>query len=582
VSERASSFEGVAVPIAVLEEAPLFAGLGPAELAGVASAMRFRSFEAGAVICREGEPGDSMFVIVGGLVHLLASLAEEPQVRTRSIFDEGRLVGRLRSRDVLGTGALITGEPRSATARAAVDTDVLELGRDDFRALIARFPAILENLTGILTRQLAEATSRHARTVRRGEAVALVAAPGHETLVAEAIGAATAAGARPVAVLDAGASLAAALERLDPLLRDSGTVLVTHPLDGAELPQLLSHVDRTVALAGTQEEAERIGRLAAHHGVKGQPVEVVLGAGVELPAAGGDAVRAVGALGDAAWLGRHLARAKLGLALGAGGAKGYAHVGALAVLEEAGYAVDAVAGSSIGAVVGAYIALGMRAEEIDRTLRERFDEENVAAMFKLALSGGSTGLETMERLVRETTGERTFADLGIPFAAMTVDLDARAPAPITEGPLWEALMAATALAGMFPPRATDGRRLIDGLALVPVPSTTAYELGADVVVSVNLMPRETLAAWPGQPPPPPPAESRGVRMLETILEVMDLAQLEGSNRHAELADVVLNPRFGPSTWRDFQLADLFYEAGAQAAREALPALAALARPQGWS
>lgn len=578
MSERANSFEGVAVPIAVLEEAPLFAGLGPGELAGVASAMRFRSFEAGAVICREGEPGDSMFVIVGGLVHLLASMAEEPEVRTRSIFDEGRLVGKLRSGDDVGTGALITGEPRSATARAAVDTDVLELGRDDFRALIARFPVMLENLTGILTRRLAEATSRHARTVRRGEAVALVAAPAHQTQAAEAISAATAASVRPVAVLDAEASLAAALDRLDPLLRDSGTVLLTYPLDGAELPQLLSQVDRTVALLGTQQDAERIGPVAAQHGVKGQPVEVVLGAGVELPASGGDALRAVGALDDAAWLGRHLARTKLGLALGAGGAKGYALVGALHVLEEAGYRIDCVSGSSIGAIVGTWIALGMGAAEIEVAMRSTFTAEVVAETMKMGL-GGSTGHARMVELVREMTAGRTFEDTLIPLAIMTADLTDRAPRALRRGPLDEALLAATALAGVYPPHELDGHRLVDGLALDPVPTSAVIEDGADVTVSVNLIPRETLPAWPGKPAPDAEEPKRRPGMLDTLLEVMDLAQLDTSERNAALADVVITPRFGPGTWRDFELADLFLAAGREAAAEQMPALRSLARPQ---
>src|SRR4051794_3799716 len=201
--QRANSFEGIAVPTAVLEETALFEGLAAPELFEVAAVMRFRSFEAGTAICREGQPGDSMFVVVGGLVHLLRSLAHEPEVRTRSIFDEGRLVGKLRSGEVFGTGALITGEPRSATAKAAVDTDLLELGRDDFRALIARFPRMLENLTAILTRRLAEATSRHAGAGRRGEAVALVADP---SLRSSVTAAATAASPTSVAVLDGDAS----------------------------------------------------------------------------------------------------------------------------------------------------------------------------------------------------------------------------------------------------------------------------------------------------------------------------------------------------------------------------------------
>lgn len=580
--ERANSFEGVAVPTAVLEETALFEGLSPSELFDVAAVMRFRSFEAGAVISREGELADSMFVVVDGLVHLLASLVHEPEVRTRSIFDEGRLVGKLRSGEVFGSGALITGEPRSATAKAALDTDLLELGRDDFRALIARFPRVLENLTAILTRRLAEATSRHARGGRRGEAVALVAEP---SLRPGATAAATAASPGSVAVLDGDASLADALDQLDLLLRDNATVIVTYSLEGDELPQLLRHVDRTVAQLGSQEEADRLGPIAARHGVKGQPIEVVLAPGVELPPSAGDALTAVhAAAGDdadeLAWLGRHLARAKLGLALGAGGAKGYALVGALYALEEAGYRIDCVSGSSIGAIVGTWIAFGMDAAAIDSEMRSTFTPEVVAETLKISMGGGSSGHKRMVELVRDLAAGRSFDDTLIPLAIMTADLTDRAARPLREGPLDEALLAATALAGVFPPHVLDGHRLVDGLALDPVPTSALIEDGADVTVSVNLIPRETLEAWPGQAAPElEEPRRRRPGMLDTLLEVMDLAQLDTSERNAGLADVAITPRFGPGNWRDFELADLFLVAGREAAEEQLAALRSLARPQ---
>ena len=102
--------------------------------------------------------------------------------------------------------------------------------------------------------------------------------------------------------------------------------------------------------------------------------------------------------------------------------------------------------------------------------------------------------------------------------------------------------------------------------------------GADIMVSVNLMARETLARWPGDDvePEEEPARKR-YRMLDTLLEVMDLAQLDTSVRDAALADVTVTPRFGPGGWRDFELADRFWEAGRIAARRELPALRALAQ-----
>jgi predicted acylesterase/phospholipase RssA len=131
---------------------------------------------------------------------------------------------------------------------------------------------------------------------------------------------------------------------------------------------------------------------------------------------------------------------------------------------------------------------------------------------------------------------------------------------------------------MFPPYERDGERLVDGLALVPVPTDAVVEAGADVTVSVDIMGGEPLPAWPGEAPPQEERKEARARMLDTILEVMDLAQHDSSARHAARADVPVTPRFGPSTWRDFHLADLFLEAGRQAAEEQLPALRALARP----
>ena len=160
---------------------------------------------------------------------------------------------------------------------------------------------------------------------------------------------------------------------------------------------------------------------------------------------------------------------------------------------------------------------------------------------------------------------------------MAVDLNDRAPFPQREGPIWEAQLAALSVAGVFPPQERNGHRLVDGIALVPVPTTSVLEDGADVVVSVNLMSAEVLERWPGLPEPEAaPAKKKG--MLDTILEAMDLSQLDTSVRHAGLADVTITPRFGPADWRDFHLADLFLEAGRAAALEQLPALQALSNP----
>lgn len=497
-----------------LGRSPLFEGLSDEEIEEVVASMRPVCFDAGDAICREGESGTTLFVLVEGVADVLHPGGEGTEVR-------------LHPGDVIGEMAVVSSEARSATVLAAAPTKALELDQPAFAELLPRRPLLAANVSRIVSRRLARTRLRQRR--EHGEAVALVLDESDAGLLPEIVAATEAASPRPVTLVDGAGDPAA----IDAVVAAGGLALVHASSDGVG-----EHVRRVVVAGDVLDDRHR----------------------------------------DVAWLGRHLAGTKLGLALGAGGAKGYAHVGALEVLEEAGYVVDCVAGASIGAIVGALLALGLPAGEIDTRLRRVFSPERVERMFKLGFSGAPT--ELVAEAFREATEDATFDDLVIPLSVMTVDLVDRRPAPITDGPLWQALVAATALAGMYPPYERDGQRLVDGLALVPVPTGAAVELGADVTLSVNILNRDTLDAWPGDvdlPEPPPPA--RGSMMLDTMLEVMDLSQLESSIRHAELADVAVSPRFGPASWRDFHLADLFLEAGRQAARDQLALLHSMARPQ---
>jgi NTE family protein len=556
--------------IRALGLSPLFEGLADDALEEIEAVMRRREFEPRDVLCEAGEPGDNLLLIESGLARVVLGDAA------------GRTVAKLRRGDLVGEMSLVTNEPRTATVVAALPTTALELDRDHFAAVLADHPAILANLNKILSAKLAETTARVGEGAPHGEAVALLVGPGAAGFVDDLLAATEAVSARPVASIDARDSLESALGSLDAVLAEHATAIVVANSDEERLPLLAEAVDRTVALVRDERELDRLVD-ALGGDAAGQPLDAIVLAESASPVAG--AVRVVPVDGgeiaadERAWIARHLTRTKLGLALGAGGAKGYAHVGVLQVLEEAGYRVDYVAGSSIGGIVGAALALGMDSSGVDATMRQTFRPEVVDQIFKLSLTGSSTGLETMTQVLREATDDRSFADLEIPLAVMAVDLNGQEAAPLLSGPLWEALVAGTALAGIFPPFEQNGRRLVDGLALVPVPTDATRDLGADIVVSVNIISRQVLPAWPGELPQAEKPKGARARMLDTLLEVMDLAQLDSSERHAARADVAITPRFGPSSWRDFHLADLFLEAGRIAAQEQLPALQALANPQ---
>ncbi len=552
-------------PFAALERSALFAGLGHKEVMDLTFTMRPRSFATGEEIAQAGSPAERVHVITSGLV--------------RAVALPGRPGGaKRRMGEAIGAASVLTGEPHPETVVALMPTETLSLERDEFTALLERVPAIERNVARIVYRRFAHTLRREAGAGERGEAVALVVSEGLTGAIDAVVAAARSASALGVAVLDTREGLDAALEQVDGALADHGTVLLVARAEGRSAPLLGEHTDRVVALV------ERPGEVAGLDSGGAEPQLFVAGPATDAPgvvrtvARGDDAAAAGIPPADVAWLGRHLTRTKVGLALGAGGAKGFAHIGALAVLEEDGYTIDYVSGASIGAIVGTFIALGHGAGEIDTLLRETFSPEVVAEVFQISLAGTSTGLELLTRLLRETTGERTFDDVEIPLTLMSADLTNLRPAPLRDGTLWEALLAATALAGMFPPRERDGARLVDGVALVPVPTGALLEDGADVTVAVNLMSRDTLEAWPGEPDPEPEPDKIGSRFLATLLEVMDLMQLDESIRHAELADVTVTPRFGPSTWRDFDLADRFAASGRLAMEEQLPALRAIARP----
>jgi predicted acylesterase/phospholipase RssA len=122
------------------------------------------------------------------------------------------------------------------------------------------------------------------------------------------------------------------------------------------------------------------------------------------------------------------------------------------------------------------------------------------------------------------------------------------------------------------------QRLVDGICLVPVPTLAVREMRADIVVSIDLLAKETLAAWPASIPDRPASPRKNGGNLNPVVETLMMLQSDTSARNAASGDIVLTPRFAPSSWRDFHLADLFRDAGREAMKTRLPALARLAKP----
>src|SRR5262245_30221747 len=182
---------------------------------------------------------------------------------------------------------------------------------------------------------------------------------------------------------------------------------------------------------------------------------------------------------------RRVQRRRLGIALGAGGARGLAHVGVLQTLSEAGISIGAIAGTSSGALVGAVYAAG-QLENFERRMRDvRWNE--VLSLFDPALprSGLVSAARALERFA-PGLGDWRIEDLPIPFTAIAVDLVTGREIAIRQGRLFDAIRASITVPGIFVPRLASGQLLVDGALRNPVPVSALAELGADVRVAVNL------------------------------------------------------------------------------------------------
>lgn len=178
-------------------------------------------------------------------------------------------------------------------------------------------------------------------------------------------------------------------------------------------------------------------------------------------------------------------RPPIGLALGGGVARGWAHIGAIRALVEAGIRPDIIAGTSIGALVGAAYIVG----ELD-TIETWATSLNRRRMISyMDIRWGGSGLMRGERLakvLRHYLGKYNIEDLDRKFAAVTCDLRTGYEVWLQNGPLVPALRASYALPGAFEPVVIDGRHMIDGALVNPVPVSTCRALGAHIVIAVSL------------------------------------------------------------------------------------------------
>ncbi len=291
------------------------------------------------------------------------------------------------------------------------------------------------------------------------------------------------------------------------------------------------------------------------------------------------------------------ARPKIGLVLSGGGARGLAHIGVLRVLQENRIPVDAIAATSMGAIVGGAYAAGLTPDQMQRAVleadwnqllaaqpprpelhwRRKLDDGRNLSRIEFGLgrdglslpSGALAGQELEEFLRRLTAGVQDVNDLRrlpIPFVAVATDLETGAEVELRTAPLSQAMRASMSIPGVFAPVAHEGRLLADGGIVANLPVGAARKLGAQVIIAVNV----------GTPLAPRRALGTAFGAAQQMLNILTERNVEASKRELRAADILIEPDFGAMTIADFARAERIIALGERAAREALGRLRALA------
>jgi NTE family protein len=247
-------------------------------------------------------------------------------------------------------------------------------------------------------------------------------------------------------------------------------------------------------------------------------------------------------------------RAGIGIALGGGFARGFAHLGVLQVLEQNRIPISCIAGTSVGSILGAAYASGAPLARIIATCRTlKFRDIGRWSVSRLGLASN----HRLGDLIDRVFDSQHFEDLRIPLAVVATDLNNGEPVVLTHGNLKDAIRASCAFPGLFEPVNIGTRCLVDGGLVAPVPTQAARKLGAEFVLGVQVGIQDGHRGAP----------SNIFQVVARAVSAAQKHQLEGWERHA---DLVLRPDVHSVAWDDFDRADEAIEAGITVAQRAIP------------
>lgn len=593
-----------------LRSTQIFGALDPAVLRALEAELAWVTLRSGETLIRQGDPGDCLYVVISGRLRIVL---ERDGVEVRTV----REVGRGES---IGEMALITGEPRAATVYAIRDSEVVRLSQTGFDRLLAQHPHAMthtftRSIIGSLNRQLAgekpgvnafitvailPASQEVPLAGFTRQLVQALAAYG-PTLhlssgrVDERLGKEGSAQIEGAGEQAAGAQLVAWLSEQETKYR-----YMVYEADPAPTPwsqRCLRQADHILLVGLAHADPApgelEIGLLGGEEGRARKRKSLVLlhRTGARMPQGTRRwlALRQVDQHYHVRWrheadfgrLARYVAGRAVGLALGGGAARGFAHIGVIRALEEAGIPIDMAGGTSAGALIAAQHAMGWDAQQVLAASRTyvQAQQNDYTLPYVSLLTGRRTN-----RLFQTLFDQIDIQDLWLPYFCISTNLTQATKVIHSTGPLWRGVRASNGLPGLLPPLIDNGDALVDGGLLdnLPMGVMRAW-CGSGTVIAVDVTPPVDLAkiapygdglsgwqALQNQFNPFAPKQNLP-NLLALLYRTVEIGSVheQKSRLKQGLADLYLRPPVEQFAMMDHHAIDAIAEVGYRYAREAI-------------
>jgi len=554
--------------LAVLASLPVFDDLDPGALLAVADQLEWFCLPSGAVLFEQGEAADSLYAVTSGALGAYRSGAG----------GQLQLIGRIQRGETVGEGALLSEGLRTATVKCVRDTELVRFSKTAFDALVQVYPSAMLHIARLTVRRLEQSQrAEKPRSSSRSFAVLsngrVADARAFAQSLADSIG-------------KLGKTELFARDRVDQHTsawfnevesRRDYVIFVADDNNSPWTRQCIGQADTLIllvdssddpcpwfsmALAGRDSNESKQVELVVQHRRRVRP-RVARRWLTHCPATQHHHIRS---RDDIDRLARLLTGNAIGIVLSGGGARGFAHLGVVKALREAGIAIDHCGGTSIGSIIASGVAAGWGDDQLVEQYRRTFVARNPLGDYTLPLISLSSG-QRVSRLLKGEVGNLDIEDLVLPFFCVSADLVTSSMVVHRSGPLWRCLRASIAIPGVLPPVFLDDQILVDGGVANHLPVDVMRGFGRGRVVGVDVGSESSLASCDDVDELSVLARQRLIRsgrapnILQLLLRAGSFSTKQVTAANREQSSILLTPDLEGIDMLDWKAFDRAIEAG---------------------